>query len=73
LAASGSDGVVPLHHFDNARNFSLIGLPSGTKVRFLSSPDGKDFAGELDNIEYTEEQASVGDNPGYSVYRYTFE
>ncbi|MGI9945791.1 bifunctional 2',3'-cyclic-nucleotide 2'-phosphodiesterase/3'-nucleotidase [Vibrio hyugaensis] len=65
--------AVPLHRFENAQNFSLTGLAAGTSVKFLSSPDGDVFAGEVDSITFTNETGDVGDNSGFSVYQYTFE
>ncbi|MGL6258714.1 bifunctional 2',3'-cyclic-nucleotide 2'-phosphodiesterase/3'-nucleotidase [Vibrio sp. WXL210] len=69
--AEAADGDVPLVEFDNANNFELLG-PQGITAEFLSDPRGKDFAESLDNVTYTEDRDSVGDNHGYAVYQYTF-
>ncbi|WP_253820767.1 bifunctional 2',3'-cyclic-nucleotide 2'-phosphodiesterase/3'-nucleotidase [Vibrio sp. 99-70-13A1] len=70
--ASESAEEVPLHRFDNAENFSLTGLTSGTAVKFLSSPSGETFAGEVPSVSFTSETGNVGDNTGFSVFTYTF-
>lgn len=72
IAAESAEGI-PLHHFENAQNFSLTGLPTGTTVKFLSSPSGEAFAGEVSSVEFTPDTGSVGDNEGFSVYNYTFQ
>ncbi|MDV6249745.1 bifunctional 2',3'-cyclic-nucleotide 2'-phosphodiesterase/3'-nucleotidase [Vibrio sp. EA2] len=63
---------VPLHRFENAQNFSLIGLAAGIKVKFLSSPEGEGFAQDLQAITFTDEVGDVGDNTGFRVYTFTF-
>lgn len=70
---SGNDSEIPKVSFDNANNFQLIGLPAGYTATFLSSPNGKEFAENLDSITFTDETGNVGDNSGYSMYQYTFK
>lgn len=72
IAATYPDEV-PLHEFTNAENFSLIGLPAGTSVNFLSAPAAQEYASEVDSIDFTSQTGSVGDNTGFSQYTYTFE
>ncbi len=71
--ASESIEETPLHHFESAQNFSLTGLPTGTTVKFLSSPSGEAFSNEVSTIEFSSETGNVGDNGGFSVYNYTFQ
>ncbi|MGF1700463.1 bifunctional 2',3'-cyclic-nucleotide 2'-phosphodiesterase/3'-nucleotidase [Photobacterium makurazakiensis] len=69
--AAEHEEEVPLIQFENANNYKLTG-PAGISAKFLSDPRGKAYAETLENVDHTSETGSVGDNTGYSVYKYSF-